>query len=251
MIENKELYSFTDAEASFNNEPDEPVGDEPETEAESGFPAKFIACGIISIICLIMLLMITEADSPWANWTRTKLHTAINASPQSTFGYLANSPVFKNIIQNVNQFIRLDEITKLSARQFHFGMLKPPEVFNNAVWPVRGKISQPFGWQEDPASHLRQFNSSVELTTERNATVMAIADGEVVTVKSNQAGSGEVVIDHGDGWNSLYRSIDNIQVESGQMVKAGAIIAQTLTDKVNLEVRHDQQSLDPSTVISN
>lgn len=251
MIENKELYSFSDAEAAFRSEPDEPVPDAPEKVAESGFPAKFIARGIVSIVCLIMILMITKANSPWADWTRNGLHIAINASPQSTFGYISNSPFFKSLIQNGNRFIRLEEITKLSARQFHLDVPNSSDIFNNAVWPVQGKISRTFGWQEDPASHIRQFNSSVEFTTEQNDMVMAIADGEVVIVKSNQAGNGEVVIDHGSGWNSLYRSIEKIRVESGQRVKAGAIIAQSLMDKVTLEVKHDQQSVDPFTVIRN
>lgn len=195
--------------------------------------------------------MISKTGSPWANWTLAKLHTAINASSENTFGYVADSPFFKNLVQNGSRFIRLEEITKLSAQKFHLGEEAAPEVFNNAVWPAQGNISQTFGWQEDPASHIRQFNPGVEFTTDQSAAVMAIADGEVVAVKSNQAGGSEIIIDHGNGWSSIYRSITNINVTSGQTVTAGMTIAQALKDKITLEVRRNQQVVDPFTVIRN
>ena len=98
MIENKELYSFTDIENTPGHEEGQPAPDEAEEAAESGFPYKTVSHIITSIFCLILILIIIKADYSWADWTRAKLHTAINASSESTFGYISNSVFFKSLI---------------------------------------------------------------------------------------------------------------------------------------------------------
>lgn len=251
MIENKDLYSFTEPDDSFENEYQEPAPDETETAPESRVSYKTMSHIIISVFCILLVLIIGRINSPWAHWTRARLHMAINAPSQNTFGYISNTPFFKSMIINGSRLIRLEEIRRMSTGKFPLGESPVPDVFQNAVWPVQGNISQGFGWQEEPVTLIRQHFPGVEFTTDQNAAVMAIADGEVAVVKTNQIGGGEVVINHGAGWRSIYRPVAKIRVGSGQMVKSGTIIAQTKTDKVNLELRRDGQPVDPFTVIRN
>lgn len=251
MIENKDLYSFDEPDDTIENEPLEPGREETETTAEPKFSYKTISHIIISIFCILLVLIIGRINSPWAGWTRARLHTAINAPSQNTFGYISNTSFFKSLIINGSRLIRLEEIRRMSTGKFPLGEPAAPDVFQNAVWPVQGNISKGFGWQEEPVTLIRQFSPSVEFTTTQNSDVMAIADGEVTEVKLGQTGSGEVVINHGGGFNSIYRPVVKIRVRSGQTIKSGNIIAQTLFDKIILELRRDGQPLDPFTVIRN
>jgi murein DD-endopeptidase MepM/ murein hydrolase activator NlpD len=251
MIENKELYSFTEADDKFENEDPELIPGETETAAEPRVSYKTISHIIISVFCILLVLILSKVESPWANWTRARLHTAINAPSQNTFGYISNTPFFKSLIINGSRLIRLEEIRRMSANKFQIGDFSAPDVFQNAVWPVQGNISQGFGWREDPATLIRQFYPGVEFITAHNGAVMAIADGQVAAVKIHRAGGEQVEIEHGSGWRSLYRPVAKIRVRSGQMVKSGTIIAETQTDKIILELRRNEQPVDPFTVIRN
>jgi murein DD-endopeptidase MepM/ murein hydrolase activator NlpD len=251
MIENKDLYSFTETDDTLENEYPEPAPEETETAAEPGFPYKTMSHIIISVFCILLILIIGRVNSPWADWTRARLHTAVNASFQNTFGYISNTQFFKSLIINGSRLIRLEEIRRMSARKFSLEESPASDIFQNAVWPVQGNISQGFGWREDPATLIRQFYPGVEFTAAQNAAVMAIADGEVAAVKANHTGGGEVVIEHGGGWRSTYRPMATIKVRSGEMVKSGTIIAQAANSKITLELRHNGQPVDPFTVIRN
>ena len=254
MIENKDLYSFNEPENMPENGPREP--EELETAAGPIVSYKTMSHMIISLFCILFVLIIGRINSPWASWTRSRLHMAINASSKNTFGYISNTPLFKNLIVGGSRLIRFDEIRRMTAGTFPAGIFpagnpETPDIFQNAVWPAQGNISKGFGWYEEPLTQIRQFSAGVEFSTARNSVVMAIADGGVALVKNNQNGNGEVVIDHGHGWRSIYHPVVKIRVGTGQIVKPGTVIAYTPADKIELEIRHHGQPVDPFMVIRN
>lgn len=259
MIENKDLYSFNEPGDSPDNGPQEP--EETETAASLGLSYKTMSHMLISLFCILLVLIIGRIKSPWAGWTRARLHSAINASSQNTFGYISNTSFFKQMIAGGSRLIRLEEIRRMSAGKFPAGKFpagkfsanvsEAPESFQNAVWPVQGNISKGYGWYEEPATMIQQFSPGVEFIAEPGSMVMAIADGEVAMVKANPSGGGEVVINHGNGWRSIYHPLAKIKVGTGQKMKSGTIIAQTPADKLELEIRHHGQPVDPFSVIRN
>lgn len=89
--------------------------------------------------------------------------------------------------------------------------------------------------------------------------VAAIADG-VVTAATDHYADGEsygtvVVLDHGQGWQSLYAHLDQATVRVGQQVSAGDRIAlsgasgRVSGPHLHLEVLKDGQRLDPESVL--
>lgn len=254
MIENKDLYSFNEPEELPDNGPQQP--EEIEPAAGPSLSYKTLSHMIISLFCILLVLIIGRINSPWAGWTRSRLHSAINASSQNTFGYISNTSFFKQLIVGGSRLIRLEEIRRMSAGKFPAGKfsVNAPEAlesFQNAVWPAQGNISKGFGWYEDPVTMINQFFPGVEFITIPDSMVMAIADGEVATVKPNRSGGGEVVIHHGNGWRSIYHPVVKIRVGTGQKVKSGTVIAQTPAGKLELEIRHHGQPVDPFSVIRN
>lgn len=248
MIENRQLYSFDDDEKDL---PPIVVPDENEANPQNSFPLRLISHIITSFICLILVLILCETKLSGASWVRTKLHTAINASTEDTFGYLSNTQFIKNVVKNSGNLIHLEEITKNSTSKLFFPGLRAGDTFNFTIWPVQGRISQNFGWQENSNNNGRQFNQGIEFTTDQNTAVAAITDGEVISITENPKDGATIILGHGNGWISTYRLLDRIQVRVGQAVKEGGMMARTFGNKVILEIRHDDEPVDPLTVIRN
>ncbi|NMB20808.1 MAG: M23 family metallopeptidase [Firmicutes bacterium] len=100
---------------------------------------------------------------------------------------------------------------------------EPQLSFEHLIWPVQGEIATPFGWHRHPVYGDWRFNAGLEFSVTDTA-VRTVLPGEVVAVNTNGLET-ELVIDHGSGWNSIYRSIKGIQVGPGDRVKQNQNIA--------------------------
>lgn len=100
---------------------------------------------------------------------------------------------------------------------------EPPLSFEHLIWPVQGEISTPFGWYRHPVYGDWRFNAGLEFQTSGD-TVRTVLPGEVVAVTSSGLET-ELVISHGSGWSSTYRSIRGISVAPGEMVQQNQTIA--------------------------
>lgn len=95
--------------------------------------------------------------------------------------------------------------------------------FEHLIWPVQGEIETPFGWYRHPVYGDWRFNAGLELSA-TGETVRTVLAGEVVSVTSNGLET-ELVINHGSGWSSTYRSIKGITVGPGEVVQSNQDIA--------------------------
>jgi murein DD-endopeptidase MepM/ murein hydrolase activator NlpD len=100
---------------------------------------------------------------------------------------------------------------------------EPQLSFEHLIWPVQGEIATPFGWHRHPVYGDWRFNAGLEFSASDSA-VRTVLPGEVVAVNSNGLET-ELIIDHGSGWVSTYRSIRGIQVGPGDKVKQNQNIA--------------------------
>ena len=84
----------------------------------------------------------------------------------------------------------------------------------NFMWPTSGAISQRYAW----------YHQAVDIANRSNPDVVASQGGTVVTAGWNAGGYGNyVVIDHGNGYKTLYAHLLNnsIVVKAGQRVSQG------------------------------
>lgn len=95
--------------------------------------------------------------------------------------------------------------------------------FEHLIWPVQGEVATPFGWYRHPVYGDWRFNAGLEFQVTGD-TVRTVLPGEVVAVSSTGLET-ELIIDHGGGWVSTYRSIRGIQVAPGDQVKQNQNIA--------------------------
>jgi murein DD-endopeptidase MepM/ murein hydrolase activator NlpD len=92
------------------------------------------------------------------------------------------------------------------------------------LWPVTGPITSSFGQREDPFNGEGAFHSGVDISAGFGTPIHAAADGVVQTAGMESGYGREIVIDHGNGIETLYGHLSGFAVTDGQQVREGQII---------------------------
>lgn len=119
-------------------------------------------------------------------------------------------------------------------------------------WPVRGEIVGRFGPEEHPRFGTKTLNNGLDIRSEIGTPVRAVAKGRVDFTSEDFGTYGQLVIlNHGDGYYTLYAHLSEILVRVGQEVESGATIGRvgdsgSLKGNVlHFEVRRGATALDP------
>lgn len=105
-----------------------------------------------------------------------------------------------------------------------------------------------------------QVHRGLDFLTETSESVFAIADGTIAEVTSNDGVGGMIVINHAEGYVSVYKSLDkaSLNLKAGDKVKKGDEIGKTSTSMIlevnegnhlHLEVKKDGNLIDPATLL--
>jgi len=115
------------------------------------------------------------------------------------------------------------------------------------VWPTRGSLTQYFSW----------YHPGLDVA-DRSAPGVVASDGGVVTVAGwpdNYGYGNRVVVDHGNGYQTLYAHFSNIYVSIGQKVSRGQVIGQMGTTgrstgiHLHFEIRYKGIALNPLAIL--
>ena len=118
----------------------------------------------------------------------------------------------------------------------------------NFMWPTSGSISQRYAW----------YHQAVDIANRSNPDVVASQGGTVVTARWNAGGYGNyVVIDHGNGYRTLYAHLLNnsMVVRAGQRVGQGQKLGsmgstgRSTGTHLHFEVISDKGKLNPLNVL--
>jgi murein DD-endopeptidase MepM/ murein hydrolase activator NlpD len=98
-----------------------------------------------------------------------------------------------------------------------------------SIWPIKGgigHISMVFGQNKHPFTGQYYIHKGIDLSTYRQGDpIVATADGQVVTVESEQGGFGNyIIIRHKHGFYTRYAHLLSFRVTTGQRVQQGEII---------------------------
>ena len=92
---------------------------------------------------------------------------------------------------------------------------------DNFQWPVRGEIISYFGARQGGST-----NRGIDVRVGRGAPVRAARGGRVVFIDTGMSGYGKtVIVDHGDGFSTVYAWNGELLVQLGQVVSRATPIA--------------------------
>ncbi|TXH01670.1 MAG: M23 family metallopeptidase [Candidatus Moraniibacteriota bacterium] len=87
----------------------------------------------------------------------------------------------------------------------------------NFVWPAFGRITQGYRW----------YHPAVDIANRDGGAILAADAGTVVVAGWSSAGYGNhIIIDHGNGYKTLYAHLSSLAVIVGQRVARGATLGQ-------------------------
>ncbi|TMQ69798.1 MAG: M23 family metallopeptidase [Candidatus Eisenbacteria bacterium] len=119
-------------------------------------------------------------------------------------------------------------------------------------WPVRGTLVGRFGPETHPRFGTTINNNGVDIAATIGTPVRAVAKARVEYTSEDYASYGPIVIlNHGDGYFTLYAHLSEILVTVGQEIPAGQIIGRVgdtgslKGPELHFEVRKGGTALNP------
>jgi len=145
----------------------------------------------------------------------------------------------------------IDELTQ-QALAYADKLNSQPKIF-----PLREKdlirFASPFGYRTHPIYHIVKFHKGVDLTALKGTPVYATAQGKVIVATDAHDGYGKkVMIDHGNGYKTVYAHLSKINVKYGQMVNLATKIGEvgntgtSVSSHLHYEVRKNDRPVNPN-----
>ena len=115
------------------------------------------------------------------------------------------------------------------------------------IWPVDGKIVKGFGPQWNPKLNTTLHNPGVDIATNPTASVRSVFDGLVTTITFISGYGTTVIVDHNDGYFTVFTHLDNLLVTKNMLVKEGQKIGFISKESqvVHFEIWGNNQTLNP------
>jgi murein DD-endopeptidase MepM/ murein hydrolase activator NlpD len=124
------------------------------------------------------------------------------------------------------------------------------------MWAHLGKINNEFGFRRNPfGGRNYEFHAGMDIDGERGDSVMAPANGTIIKA-GWQGGYGNMVeIDHGNGLTTRYGHLSKIEVQIGDVITRGQLIAligstgRSTGPHLHYELRLNDKSINPRLLL--
>ncbi len=111
-------------------------------------------------------------------------------------------------------------------------------------WPYRGKVIAIFGSQVHPKYKTKTRNTGIDIECPKGSMITAIQAGRVVYADRFMGYGNLVIIDHGNGYYTLYSNLSEMYVGVGSSVDTGQRLAK-VDENLHFELRKEGQPVDP------
>ena len=163
-------------------------------------------------------------------WTGTNLQQRLREAQQEyekLQSIIATLEKRRNVRERGGLAAGSSDYAKLNPRNFAANKGKFP-------WPVKGKVVHAYGRQRDFKLNTTVNNTGIDIQAKTGTDVRAIYTGIVSMITYLSGYGNTIIIDHGDGYYTVYSHLDEIYVEQDRLVDPGSVIA-SVGDSGSLE----------------
>lgn len=117
---------------------------------------------------------------------------------------------FSFLMQNINR--KAEELKSIPGIQ---------PIYN----PDLSRLASGYGNRMHPFYKIQKLHEGIDFTAPTGTDVFSTGDGVIKALERTRRGKGNtIIIDHGNGYESLYSHLDGFNVRHGQEVKRGDVI---------------------------
>jgi len=160
--------------------------------------------------------------------------------------------VYKKLLDELKEASReLLSILRRQGEEYGYGGKGFRGLKGRLFWPVNGAVALRYGRQLDPQFKTPIFRNGVYIKTAPEATAKAVFDGKVVFADWFKGYGQLVIINHGQGYHTLYANLNEIFLKVGDIIQKrteiGRVGESVLLNAPSLyfEVRYKGKPLDP------
>jgi septal ring factor EnvC (AmiA/AmiB activator) len=133
------------------------------------------------------------------------------------------------------------------------GAMLPKGVKGTLPWPTDGKVVSFFGRQKHPTFNTYIQRKGIEIRTPEGSTIRAVMPGTVVYADWLKGYGLVIIMDHANGYFSLYAHASKILTTVGERIEPGQTIGETGDtgmigeNTLYFELREGAEAVDPLT----
>lgn len=119
-------------------------------------------------------------------------------------------------------------------------------------WPAEGKIAVPYGSQKDPQFSTPVFRNGVHIQTPVDSDARSVYEGKIIFAEWFKGFGQLVIINHGNGYHTLYGNLSEIFSHVGDIIRESQVIGRVGTSGIlnapglYFEIRYKGKPLDPA-----
>lgn len=196
---------------------------------------------LMAVLIIILILLLFK-------YTKGSVSTYVNENFKACFysdltkktnDMINNAyPYIKNYFNNISNEVKEEE-------------------FIITFLPLEGKITSEFGNRIHPQTKKEEMHTGVDIDAKEGTEVKAVFDGTVEKIDETKSWGNMIVIQHKNGYRSMYAHLSKINKKQGDVVKQGDVIAlsgntgASTGPHLHFELSLDGEPLDPIEFIKN
>ncbi len=145
-----------------------------------------------------------------------------------------------------------DELSKQFAREQEEA-LRSALANGTFIWPVPDctLLTSRFGYRMHPILGYERFHAGVDIGAKAGDTIIASDGGTVAVAEYSDSYGNYVLINHGNGYTTLYAHMSSMVVEAGQAVEQGDTLGYvgstgwSTGPHLHFEIRYNDEKTDP------
>lgn len=202
----------------------------------------WVLAGVTLIVCCVLGAVIGYAVYEGVLWGRIREHDA--SQNAALIAAQDEKDALQEKIDEQDAKIEMLSITiQDQTQQIAELQAQIAEQSVPTDYPLTGSASMTVITDGDPM---------VEFTATEGSTVVAAGKGVVTAVEEDEVYGSRVVIDHGNGYVSIYRNKGESQVKAGDEVASGTTLFMVSEDNRQLgyQIKENDVYIDPTTIIA-